>query len=208
MNTSVALKSRGLTRCIIEGNNAIESEKHRAITIMRYHLTEELRNQHENIEDLCELWTRLESRYSMIFWRKTMNEWKLLRFQDFESVEEYNSALIKISHSLELCGEVVTDDDLLYKTYSTFHPKDVLLSHKAKGFTTYNDLLSYLLATEQRKQKVKDTISRFEKLQKRYIEQRDSEMRLPEANEARNDKEESKKAAWENIDCEAGLYLD
>ena len=144
----------------------------------------------------------------MELWRKAMNDWKILKFQDFESVEEYNSALMKITYSLELCGEVVTDDDLLYKTYSTFHPKDVLLSHKAKGFTTYNDLLSYLLATEQRKQKVKDTISRFEKLQKRYIEQRDSEMRLPEANEARNDKEESKKAAWENIDCEAGLYID
>ena len=170
MNTSIALKSRGLRRCIIEGNNAIESEKYRAITITRYHLTEELRNQYENIEDPCELWTRLESRYSMIFWRNTMNEWKLLRFQDFESVEEYNSALMKISHSLELCGEVVTDDDLLYKTYSIFHPKDVLLSHKAKGFTTYNDLLSYLLATEQREQKVIDTISRFEKLQKRYID--------------------------------------
>ena len=49
MNTSIALKSRGLKRCIIECNNAIESEKHRAITIMRYHLTEELRNQYENI---------------------------------------------------------------------------------------------------------------------------------------------------------------
>jgi len=164
MNTSIALKSRGLKRCIIECNNAIESEKHRAITIMRYHLTEELRNQYENIEDPCELWTRLESRYSMIFWRKTMNEWKLLRFQDFESVEEYNSALMKIAHSLELCGEVVTDDDLLYKTYSTFHPKNVLLSHKAKGFTTYNDLLSYLFAIKQREQKLKNTISRFEKL--------------------------------------------
>ena len=170
-NTSIALKSRGLRKCIIDGNNAIESEKHRAITIMRYHLTEELRNQYQNIEDPCDLWIRLKSRYSMELWRKAMNEWKILKFQDFESVDKYNSALMKIAHSLELCGEVVTDEDLLYKTCSTFHPKDQLLSYKAKGFTTYNDLLSYLLATEQREQKVIDTISRFEKLQKRYIEQ-------------------------------------
>jgi len=81
-------------------------------------------------------------------------------------VEEYDSALMKIAHSLELCDEVVTDNDLLYKTYSTFNPNDQLLSYTAKGFTTYNDLLSYLLATEQRKQKIKDTIDRFEKLQK------------------------------------------
>jgi len=208
MNTSVALKSRGLGKCIIDGNNAIESEKHRAITIMRYHLTEDLRDQYLNIEDPCDLWTKLNSRYSMALWRKAMNDWKILRFQDFESVDEYNSALMKIAYSLELCGEVVTNEDLLYKTYSTFHPKDLLLSHKAKGFTTYNDLLSCLLATEQREQKVIDTISRFEKLQKRYIEQQNSEMRPPEANEAKNDKEESKEAVWKYMDCEAGLYID
>lgn len=171
MNTSIALKSRGLGRCIIEGNKAIESEKHRAITIMRYHLTEELRNQFENIEDPYDLWIKLKSIYSMELWQKAMDEWKLIIFQDFESMEKYHPALMKIAYSLELCGEVVTDNDLLYKTYSTFHPKDILLSHKAKGFTTYNDLLSYLFAIKQRKQKIKDTIRRFEKLQKRYIEQ-------------------------------------
>lgn len=130
MNTSVALKSRGLGKCIIDGNNAIESEKHRAITIMRYHLTEDLRDQYLNIEDPCDIWTKINSRYSMALWRKAMNEWKILRFQDFESVDEYNYALMKIAYSLELCGEVVTNEDLLYKTYSTFHPKDLLLSHK------------------------------------------------------------------------------
>uniref|UniRef100_A0A0D3CIF0 Uncharacterized protein n=1 Tax=Brassica oleracea var. oleracea TaxID=109376 RepID=A0A0D3CIF0_BRAOL len=208
MNTSVALKSRRLEKCIIDGNNAIESEKHRAITIMSYHLTEDLRDQYLNIEDPCDLLTKLNSRYSMAFWRKAMNEWKILRFHDFESVDEYNSAVMKITYSFQLCGEVVTHEDLLYKTYSTFHPKDLLLSHKAKGFTTYNDLLSCLLATEQREQKVIDTISRFEKLQKRYIEQRNSEMRPPEANEAKNDKEESKEAVWKYMDCETSLYID
>ena len=44
MNTTIALKSRGLGKCIIERNDEIESEKLRAITIMSHHLTEELRN--------------------------------------------------------------------------------------------------------------------------------------------------------------------
>ena len=184
MNTSVALKSRGLGKCIIERNDEIESEKHRAITIMRYHLTEDLRDQYLNIEDPCDLWTKLNSRYSMALWRKAMNEWKILRFQDFESVDKYNSALMDIAYSLELCGERITHYSLLYKTYSTFHPKDVLLLHTAKKFTTYNDLLSYLLASEQRKQKIKDTINRFDKLQKRYIELKNNEMRPPIADEA------------------------
>ena len=42
----------------------------------------------------------------MELWRKAMNDWKILRFQDFKSVEEYDSALMKIAHSLELCDEV------------------------------------------------------------------------------------------------------
>ena len=51
MNTSVVLKSRGLGRSIIQGNYATESEKLRVITIMRHHLTEDLRNQYVNIEN-------------------------------------------------------------------------------------------------------------------------------------------------------------
>ena len=60
----------------------------------------------------------------------------------------------------------------------------MLLLHTAKKFTTYNDLLSYLLASEQRKQKIKDTINRFDKLQKRYIKLKNNEMRPPIADEA------------------------
>ena len=39
MNTSVVLKSRGLGRSIIQGDYTTRSEKLRAITIMRHHLT-------------------------------------------------------------------------------------------------------------------------------------------------------------------------
>src|SRR5690606_14281738 len=105
-------------------------------------------------------------------------------YQDLDSVDDSNITLLKITYGLELCGEVITDDDMLYKTYLTFDPKDIVSTHKAKKFTTYNDILSYLLANEQRKHKIQDTIrrfeklqKRFEKLQKRFIEQRNSEMR-------------------------------
>ena len=57
MNTSIIMKSRGLRKCIIEENDEIESEKHRAITIMRHHLTEELRNQYLHIKNPRDLWT-------------------------------------------------------------------------------------------------------------------------------------------------------
>ena len=56
MNTSVTLKSRGLGRSIIQGDYATRSEKLRAITIMRHHLTEELRNQYLHIENPRDIW--------------------------------------------------------------------------------------------------------------------------------------------------------
>ena len=108
MNTSVVLKSRGLGRSIIQGDYATRSEKLRAITIMRHHLTEDLRNQYLNIESPRDLWTKLKSRYTMVLLPKVRHEWMSLRFQDFESVDEYHFALSKIVYKLRLCGEVVT----------------------------------------------------------------------------------------------------
>ena len=99
-----------------------------------------------------------------------------LRFQDFESVDEYHFALSKIVYKLRQCGEVVTEEDLLEKTFLTAGPRDLLLQHiqREKGFTTYNDLLSCL--TEQSNQLLK----------------RNSEMRYPEANKTDMDQDESK----------------
>ena len=194
MNTSVVLKSRGLGRSIIQGNYATESEKYRAITIMRHHLTEDLRNQYLNIENPRDLWTKLKSRYTMVLLPKVRHEWMSLRFQDFESVDEYHFALSKIVYKLRLCGEVVTEEDLLEKTFLTADPRDLLLQHiyREKGFTTYNDLLSSLLLTEQSNQLLK----------------RNSEMRYPEANKTDMDQDESKAAVSNVTDGVAGMSID
>ena len=192
MNTSVVLKSRGLGRSIIQGNYATESEKYRVITIRRHHLTEDLRNQYLNIENPRDLWTKLKSRYTMVLLPKVRHEWMSLRFQDFESVDEYHFALSKIVYKLRLCGEVVTEEDLLEKTFLTADPRDLLLQHiyREKGFTTYNDLLSCL--TEQSNQLLK----------------RNSEMRYPEANKTDMDQDESKAAVSNVTDGVAGMSID
>ncbi|XP_073154029.1 uncharacterized protein [Henckelia pumila] len=74
-----------------------------------------------------------------------------LHLQDFKSVSEYNSALFRISSQLKLCGEKITDDDLLEKTYFTFHASNVLLQqqYREKGFKKYSELISCLLVAEQ-----------------------------------------------------------
>jgi hypothetical protein len=82
---------------------------------------------------------------------KARYDWMHLRLQDFKSVSEYNSALFKISSQLKLCGENVTDVDMLEKTYTTFHASNVLLQqqYRERNFTRYSELISCLLVAEQ-----------------------------------------------------------
>nr|XP_028959983.1 uncharacterized protein LOC114825433 [Malus domestica] len=51
----------------------------------------------------------------------------------------------------KLCGDTITEEDLLEKTFSTFHASNVLLQqqYRARGFTEYNQLIYVLLVAEQ-----------------------------------------------------------
>ena len=64
---------------------------------------------------------------------------------------EYNYALFKISSKLQLCGEKITESDMLEKTYSTFHALNVLLQqqYQEHRFAKYYELISCLLVAEQ-----------------------------------------------------------
>ena len=74
-----------------------------------------------------------------------------MRLQDFKSVSEYNSALFKISSQLKLCGENITDEDMLEKTFTTFHASNVLLQqqYRERQFTKYYELIACLLVAEK-----------------------------------------------------------
>ena len=74
-----------------------------------------------------------------------------LRFQDFKFVSDYNSVLFKISSQLKLCGENVTKEDMLEKTFITFHVSNVFLQqqYQERCFTKYSELISCLLVAEQ-----------------------------------------------------------
>ncbi|XP_076955265.1 uncharacterized protein LOC143630042 [Bidens hawaiensis] len=52
---------------------------------------------------------------------------------------------------LILCGENITDKEMLEKTFSTFHASNMLLQqqYRERGFTKYSELISCLLVAEQ-----------------------------------------------------------
>jgi hypothetical protein len=59
--------------------------------------------------------------------------------------------MFKIVSQLKLCGVDITDDDMLEKTYSTFHATNIVLQqqYREKGFKKYSELISCLLVAEQ-----------------------------------------------------------
>ncbi|XP_012829397.1 PREDICTED: uncharacterized protein LOC105950577 [Erythranthe guttata] len=61
---------------------------------------------------------------------KARYEWMHLRLQDFKSVNEYNSAMFKIVSRLRLCGDDVTEQNMLEKTFTTFHASNMLLQQQ------------------------------------------------------------------------------
>ena len=59
--------------------------------------------------------------------------------------------MFKITSELLLCGENITDFDMMERTLSTFHASNVLLQqqYREKGFKKYSELISCLLVAEQ-----------------------------------------------------------
>ena len=56
-----------------------------------------------------------------------------------------------MSSQLKLCGKKVIEEDMLEKTFTTFHALNVVLQHqyRERHFTEYSELISCLLVVEQ-----------------------------------------------------------
>ncbi|KAK6148027.1 hypothetical protein DH2020_018939 [Rehmannia glutinosa] len=122
--------------------------------LLRHHLHESLKNQYLTVKSPLELWKSLKDHFDH---KKTeilpraRYEWMQLRLQDFKTVNDYNLSMFRIVSKLRLCGETITDEDMLEKTYSIFHASNVILQqqYRQKGFTTYSQLISCLLVAEE-----------------------------------------------------------
>ncbi|KAK8356730.1 hypothetical protein V6Z12_A05G373800 [Gossypium hirsutum] len=124
LDAEIHLDAKGLGETIKEGNE------------------ESLKTEYLTIKDPQILWANLKERYDhqkIVILPKARYEWLNLRLQDFKSVSDYNSAMFRITSQLNLCGEKITDAEMLEKTYSTFHANNV----------KYSELISCLLVAEQ-----------------------------------------------------------
>ncbi|XP_020270895.1 uncharacterized protein LOC109846083 [Asparagus officinalis] len=87
---------------------------------------------------------------SMIFFRHHLHEGLKAEYLTVKDLLVLWNSL-KESSQLKLCGEKDADEEMLEKTFSTFHASHFLLQqqYREKGFKKYSELISCLLVTEQ-----------------------------------------------------------
>ncbi|XP_012851393.1 PREDICTED: uncharacterized protein LOC105971092 [Erythranthe guttata] len=123
------------------------------MVFIRHHLHEGLKSEYLGVKDPATLRNNLKERYDhqkSVILAKARYEWMNLCLQDFKSVNEYNSTIFKIVSRLRLCEDDVTEQDMLEKTFTTFHSSIMLLQqqYRERGFTKYTELISCLLVAE------------------------------------------------------------
>ncbi|EAZ11596.1 hypothetical protein OsJ_01460 [Oryza sativa Japonica Group] len=163
LDTKSCLGAKKLLNCIQDptiatsaggvNNLPTSAEKNQALHFLRHHLNTTLKNEYMTEEDPKVLWDSLKDRYGhqvKALLPKAKREWLHLRFQDYKSVEQYNSVLHRIVTCLKLCGEKITDADMIDKTLSTFHANHVNIQRQycQAKYEKYSELVFVLMEAQ------------------------------------------------------------
>ncbi|XP_051138692.1 uncharacterized protein LOC127256625 [Andrographis paniculata] len=127
------LISMGLVHIITSENAATSQDRAKAIIFIRHHLDIPLESEYLTVKDSLDLWKELKERFGHLKYitlPKARHGWLNLRLQDLKTVTKYNSAIHQITSQLKLCGEIVTENNKLEKTLSTFHASNIVLQQQ------------------------------------------------------------------------------
>ncbi|KAL0376557.1 UNVERIFIED_CONTAM: hypothetical protein Scaly_0773300 [Sesamum calycinum] len=157
LDAELHLASNKLGETVKENTTASEQDCAKAMILLRHHLHESLKSQILTVKSPFQLWKSLKDRFDhqkTVILPRARYEWIQLRLQDFKTIAEYNSEMFRIVSKLRLCGEDVTDEQMLEKTFSTFHASNLVLQqqYRERGFKTYSELISCLLVAEENNQ--------------------------------------------------------
>ena len=124
------------------------------MVIIRHHLHEDLKAQYLTVTESKDLWHELKDRYDHqqnVMLPIARYEWLNLRFQDHKSISNYNSDLFRITTRLKLCGEEVSENEVLEKTFTTFHAVNIIVQqqYRERKFSKYSKFISCLLLAEK-----------------------------------------------------------
>ncbi|XP_050113895.1 uncharacterized protein LOC126592211 [Malus sylvestris] len=130
LDTKIHLKAGNIGDTIREENSSSSQDRANAMIFIHRHFDEGLKNEYLTVEDPLTIWKALRNKYNhqtTVILPRARYEWTHLRIQVFKSVAEYNFALFRITSQMKLCGDTISEEDLLEKTFSTFHAFNVLL---------------------------------------------------------------------------------
>ncbi|XP_070049536.1 uncharacterized protein [Nicotiana tomentosiformis] len=149
----IYLDAVGLGNAIKDRNKASTQDCAKALIFLRHHLDEGLKIEYLTAKDPLVLWNDLKERYDnlkLVTLPQARYDWAHLRLQDFKFVFEYNSAIFRITSKLKLCGDTITNYDMLEKIFTTFHASNMVLQqqYREKDFKKYSELISHLFAAE------------------------------------------------------------
>ncbi|KAK9726951.1 hypothetical protein RND81_05G247900 [Saponaria officinalis] len=129
------LKAKGIDHTILVDGNSTPQEQAKAIVFLRHHLHDSLKSEY------------LPER---IIGPKALYDWMNIRFQDFTSVSDYDSAILRITSKLRLCGQVTTNAAMIEKTQSTMHADNAVLQelYRERQYNRYSNLIAILRMVE------------------------------------------------------------
>ena len=153
----IHLDGMSLGHTIEENNFASLEDTAKAMVFIRRHIHEDLKSEFLTVRNPKILWQYLKDRFEhhkTVILPRARFDWSHIRIQDFKTVQEYCSAMFRIISTLRLCGDTITEEELLEKTYTTFHANDLLLQqqYRANKFTKFSELISCLMVAEQNNQ--------------------------------------------------------
>lgn len=129
------------------------AENAQALHFLRHHMCTTLKHEYMAERSASALWTALEARFARLKYTikpRAEADWMRLRFADFKTVGDYNSALHLICTQLDLCGTKITESQKIEKTLSTFHPSALqsARNYRQENFTQYALLIDALQVAE------------------------------------------------------------
>ncbi|XP_070026048.1 uncharacterized protein [Nicotiana sylvestris] len=133
LDAEIHLDVMGLRDAIKDKNKPSTQDCAKALIFLRHHLDERLKIEYLIVKDPLLLWNDLKEIYDnvmLVTLPQAQYDWALLRLQDFKSVSEYNSTMFRITSKLKLCGESITDYDMLEKTFTMFHASNMVLQQQ------------------------------------------------------------------------------
>ena len=157
-DVELVLEGRKLKGALDAGTQTAPSkttpaENAQALHFLRHHMCTTLKHEYMAERSASALWNALEARFARLKYTikpRAEADWMRLRFADFKTVGEYNSALHLICTQLDLCGTKTTESQKIEKTLSTFHPSALqsARNYRQENFTQYALLIDALQVAE------------------------------------------------------------